>query len=503
MKQYILSHDIGTSGDKAALFTVDGEFVKAVVAPYDTDRPEFGWAEQDSEDWWKAVCVSTRELTEGIDKSLIAGIACTGTMNGCLCLDRDGKPLMKSIIWQDGRAGEECDELKERMGMHEIKNISGIPLSPNFSVSKMMWVKKHRPDIYEKTEHCIQPKDYISYRMTGRFVTDPSDACMYQCYDVRNGRWSEKILETAGIRKNILPEVIGSADVAGYLTKNAAEQTGLLEGIPVVAGAGDGTASSLGLGLFDKGTEMISIGSSGGASMVIGELTCELEYGYPIGKHVSDGLYVVGGAIQSAGASLEWAKKTIAPDIEDYSGIYKLASEAPPGSNGVMFLPYLQGERTPFWNVNAKGSFLNLSSVNTRADMMRSVMEGVAMHLGYVHRELQKYEKTKLVLVNGRGTQSELWCGIISDVLGMEVRRYPEAGMETSLGAAMLASYGLGFVKEYRDFTDKLGECSVIQPDMENHRLYQEMLDYFIGLYRATEPFYNQIKNKFLLRGEG
>lgn len=496
MEQYILAHDIGTSGDKATLYTTEGKYVDSVVCTYKTYYSHGDWVEQDPTDWWKAVCKSTSQLMEGREPSSVVAIACSGTMLGCLFLDKEGSPLMKSIIWADVRSAVECEEFIETFGASRINQITGMHPTATSSIPKIMWVRKHMPEVYKRGAICVQSKDYITFLMTGRHVTDPTDADYYQCYDINKKAWSEDILNAMEIPENILPEIIPCTGEVGGLTQAAAEQMGLISGIPVMAGAGDGPASCLGAGGVKAGIAVLTMGSSSGFGFMSTYNRSDPKARVPVGPGVVEGIYGIGGAMQAGGTSLQWAKDKLFDPALPISEMNPIAAKSPVGANGVFFLPYLIGERSPIWNPLARGAFINLAQDTDKSDMVRAVMEGVGFHLATIHDVVSEFGTIDQIIMNGGGTKSDLWCSIICDIIGAPLRRYSQAEESTSFGAAVIAGVGAGIFENFNVIPELLGDYIEITANMENHEKYKDLKETFKELYQALEPIYDRINAK-------
>ena len=493
MAQYILAHDIGTSGDKATLYTTEGCYVDSVVSPYKTYYSNGCWAEQDPADWWKAVCESTAKLMEGKNPQDIMAISCSGIMLGCLFLDKEDRPLKRSIIWADVRGAEECEEFVRICGAAKVNEITGMHATANATIPKIMWVRKHWPEVFSKGALCVQAKDYITFLMTGRHVTDPTDADYYQCYDLAKRSWSGEILSALHLPESILPEIVPSTAEVGRLTEAAAKQMGLVSGIPVIAGAGDGPSACLGAGGVKAGIAVLTMGSSSGFGFMSTYNKSDPKARVPVGPGVVEGICGIGGAMRAGGTSLQWAKDTLFDKSVPINEMNRIAAESPIGANGVIFLPYLIGERSPLWNPFARGAFLNLGQGTGKADMVRAVMEGVGLHLGTIHDIVSEFGTIEQIIMNGGGTKSDLWCGIICDILGVPLKRYTQAEESTSFGAAMIAGVGAGIFKDFSCIPSMLGEYTEITPNMENHEKYEEMKVTFKQMYQALEPIYNRI----------
>jgi xylulokinase len=385
MKRYMLAHDLGTSGNKATLITMEGKLINSSTSPYDTHFFNSNWAEQNPEDWWKAVCESTRALCAGIDPKEIAVIAFSGQMMGCLCVNRQGRPLRPFLLYCDQRATAESQAILSRIDAKEFYRTTGHRASASYSVEKLMWVKAHEPDTYAK--------DYMNYRLTGVMATEYSDASGTNVLDLNSLGWSDRLLSITGIDGDKLPALKASTDVVGELTSDAATALGLVSGIPVVAGAGDGLYAGVGVGSVKPGITYNYLGSSSWIATTTEKPVYDDEMRTFVWAHAVPGYVHPCGTMQTAGGSYAWLKNQVCTlekaaaaelGLNPYDLINAEIEKSPPGANGVIFLPYLLGERTPWWNPEAKGAFLGLTLEHTRADLLRAVMEGVTLNLSII-----------------------------------------------------------------------------------------------------------------------
>ena len=486
---YLLAHDLGTSGNKACLYTNKGELIKAETVGYETYYLGGGKIEQNPEDWWKAIVESTRKLIEGIDVSEIKGISFSAQMMGLVCIDRDGRVLRNSMIHSDQRASEESRETQKQISEKDFFAITGHHSGPSYPMQKLMWVKKHEPEIYEKTYKVLNAKDYIVFRMTGKIATDYTDASSTNMFDVPARKWSEKLCRMGGIDMEKLPEVKDSTWVAGTLIPEVAAEMGLAPETKVVLGAGDGMCSSVGCGAIVPGKVYNYIGSSSWITGIfekppIGEKMYLEIWAHPAGPWAN-----AGGTMQSAGSAFEWAADTLygsvaSPDIE------KELAQTKPGSGGVIFLPYLNGERVPFWNEKARGTFVGISNLTTRADLLRAVLEGVAFNLKMILDETETWMDVKEITVLGGTIRNKLFCQILADVYGIPVVTLKNTSQITSLGAAIIAGVGCG---EIDSFESTEGFCTV------DRRYYpeKETAEYYAGRSGLLRETYESLVNVF------
>lgn len=490
---YVIGIDIGTSGTKTALFDERGRKIASKTVEYPLYQPHEGWAEQEPLDWWGATVEGIRAVTAGIDKSRIAGIGLSGQMHGLVMLGSSGEVLRRSIIWCDQRTSSQCGEITELVGAERLMDITKSPALTGFTASKILWVREHEPEVYERCRTILLPKDYIRYMLTGERATEVSDASGMQLLDIARRDWSAEVLDALGIERGLLGEVYESYEVTGHISAAASEATGLPAGIPVVGGAGDNAASAVGCGVVSGGKAFTTIGTSG----VVFAHSPHLAYD-PKGRMHSfcaavPGEWHVMGVIQSAGLSLRWFRDNFCGTeqaeadrrgIDVYKVMDEVAARSPVGSGKLLFLPYLMGERTPHLDPAARGAFIGLTSTHTRGDMLRAVMEGVTFAL---RDSLRLFSAAGItvgdMMACGGGASSPLWRQMLSDVFGCRVRTAAsnEGG---ALGAAILAAVGAGIYADVREACGAvISEGTVCEPDCENEKRYSELYGIYRRLY--------------------
>ena len=358
MAKYILAHDLGTSGNKATLFSEGGTLINSRTVAYDAHYFNDTWVEQNADDWWEAVCQSSKHLIEesGIDIGDIAAVSFSGQMMGCLCVDREGRPLRPSIIWADQRAQMQVTQIAEKISQWDFYHIVGHRNTASYGVQKLMWIRDNEPEIYAQTYKVLNAKDYIVFKLTGKFYTEPSDANSMACFDLNTFQWSERLIEYSGIDPDKLPEVKPSTFVAGGVTTQAAERTGLAEGTPVVLGGGDGCVANIGCGSIRPGKTYCCMGTSAWITTTAEKPIFDDQMRTVTWAHVIPGMYAPNGTMQYAGGSYNWVKETVAryevqaareQGCSPYDLMNRLIEDSPVGSNGVIFLPHLLGERAP------------------------------------------------------------------------------------------------------------------------------------------------------------
>lgn len=490
-RRYILAHDLGTTGNKTNLFDIEGKLVASSFAGYETAYPHPAWAEQDPADWWQAVCDSTRELVAqaAVSPAEVAVISFSGQMMGALPVDKSGTPLRPSIIWADQRAVAEADLLAETCGAAEIYRRTGHRAGASYSGAKILWIKNYQPDIYAQAHKFLQAKDYAAYRLAGNFATDYSDASGTNLFDLGERCWSEDILEAMDIDGALLPEPHPSHTVIGEVTGGAAEETGLAPGTPVVIGGGDGACATVGAGAVDVGDAYNYIGSSSWISVVSRSPIYDPQRRTFTFVHLDPELYFPTGTMQAAGGSRDWLIRVLKEEVSDSA-----IAEVGLGAQGLLFLPYLIGERSPHWNPLARGAFVGLTMSHGRAEMARAVLEGVAFNLRMI---LDAFLEQGIVIeamrLIGGGAQSPLWRQILADVYGLPILHPTLLAEATSLGAAIAGGVGVGLFPDFSVAQEFVQVEEAERPNRAAQARYAELYPLFQETYRALEPIYERL----------
>jgi len=505
MKRYILAHDLGTTGNKATLYDDQGTLVSSAFFGYDTKYAQVGWAEQNPEDWWQAVCASTHELLQKahIARDEVACIVFSGQMMGCVPIDRKGQALRDAIIWADQRAVEQTQWMAKQIGPEEVYRITGHRLSPSYSAAKMLWIRDHQPDLYAKTHKFVHAKDAIVARLTGAFVTDCSDAAGMNLYDLERGEWSEAILQAVKIDPTQLPEVHQSIDVVGEVMSDVAEEVGVSVDTPVVIGGGDGACAAAGAGIVREGSAYNYIGSSSWIGLATKAPIYDPTMRTFNWAHLVPGFFSPTGTMQTAGGSYQWTRDQLCPlevecaaklGVSPYELMNLEADQSPIGARGLIFLPYLLGERSPHWNPNARGAFIGLTMTHKRADMIRAVLEGVALNLRVVLEAfLDQGAKIEAIRVIGGGARSKLWNQIMANVYGRVILRPALLEEATSMGAAIAGGVGVGLFPDF-SVAERLTPIAVTtEVDPEAKAAYDRLYKVFEAAYPALAPIYDRI----------
>jgi xylulokinase len=421
----------------------------------------------------------------GINPADIAGIGIDGQSWSAIALDRNGNVLCPTPIWTDTRSETICRETAERLGEEKLFGLYGNPVSPCYTWPKILWYRENRPEVFANTEKILQSNSYIAYRMTGAITQDLSQGYGLACFDMRKGCWDDGACEALGIPRKLLPEIVNCHQIIGRLTKEAAEQTGLKEGTPVVAGGLDAACGTLGAGVVRPGQTQEQGGQAGGMSICIDQYAADPRL--ILGFHVVPGQWLLQGGTTGGGGALKWLRETMCPELS-FAEMSELAEQAPAGSGGVTFLPYMAGERSPIWNPKACGVFFGLNFGVTRGQMIRACMEGVAYALRH---NLETAEaagaKAGILRAMGGSANSRIWTQIKADVTGCGIE-VPASDTATTLGAAILAGVGTGVYQSFGEAAERtVSVKKTYMPNAEMKAVYDSGYETYRKLYPALE----------------
>ncbi len=491
MRTLLLGVDIGTSSCKTALFDPEGKVVAQGGSEYPVSYPRKGWAEQDPAQWWEGVCRAVREMISdnGIDPAEIAGIGTDGQSWSAIALDREGNVLCPTPIWTDTRSEEICRETEDRLTAEKLFGLCGNPAKPGYTWPKILWYRKHRPEVFEKTEKILQSNSYIVYRMTGEITQDLSQGYGLACFDMRKGCWDEEMCEALGIPRRMLPEIVPCHQIVGKLTVDAAKQMGLREGIPVAAGGLDAACGTLGAGVVSPGQTQEQGGQAGGMSICIDQYAADPRL--ILGFHVVPGRWLLQGGTTGGGGALKWLRETMCPELS-FAEMSALAETAEPGSGGVTFLPYMAGERSPIWDPKACGVFFGLNFGVTRAQMIRACMEGVAYSLRHnLETAAEAGARAGGLRAMGGSANSRIWTQIKADVTGCGIE-VPGSDTATTLGAAMLAGVGTGVWQGFEEAARQTIRVNrTYEPDPAVKEIYDRGYETYRKLYGNLKDLMN------------
>lgn len=500
--KYLMAHDLGTSGNKATLYTVDGALVKSAVYAYGVDYFRGNWAEQDAADWWRAVCATTNEILQGIAKEDVVAVSFSGQMMGCLCVDRAGNPLRKSIIWADQRAVREMHDIEARIPAERYYRITGHRISASYTLQKLMWIRNNQPELYANTYKVLNAKDYILFKLTGRFVTDHSDATGTNMLDLNRLAWSDEIVTTMGMDGDKLPELLPSTAVVGRVTQAAAQATGLSEQTLVVCGGGDGVCAAVGAGCIKEGVAYNVVGSSSWISITTAQPIYDAGMRTFNWAHIVPGLISPCGTMQAAGVSYNWLKNELCTSevaeaarlgVSPYQLMDDEIARSPAGAHGLLFLPYLLGERSPRWNPNARGAFIGLKAEHNRADILRSVLEGITLNLNVILDAFKQHADIREIVLIGGGARGRVWPQLMADIYGVKILIPNYLEEATSMGAAVTGGVGAGVFQSF-DVIDKFIHIeSELTPTAANRAAYEKLMPIFEKSYAALVGVYDDL----------
>ena len=485
---YVVGVDVSTTGVKAIVIDEQGDVIGSVLTehPWSTPRPL--WVEQDPHDWWNGTCHSLRLVLQetGIASQDIVGLGLTGQMHGLTLLDKGNQVMRPAILWNDQRTEEQCNRIRSAFGKHELIALTGNDALAGFTLPKLLWVKDHEPDVYERVAHVLLPKDYVRFKLTGKYATDRAGASGTLMLDVAKRDWAKPVLDQVGIPHEWLPPTHEGPEITGQVTEEAAERTGIPAGTPVFAGAGDQAAQAIGVGASHPGTVAITLGTSGVVFASTDRPVVEPEGRLHAFCHAVPGRWTLMGVMLSAAGSLRWFRNELAP-TESFDALTQEASQVPAGSNGLLFLPYLTGERMPHADPRARGAFVGLTVRHDRAALTRAVLEGVSFGLreGLELLSAAGVDEATEIRVSGGGTRSPLWRQILADTLGRQLM-VVNTVEGAAYGAALLAGVGAGIwrtVDEACFATIRIKET--VEPEKRATAQYDDVFSTYKELYPA------------------
>jgi xylulokinase len=504
-RQYVMGIDIGTSGCKTLIIDDQGRVVTKATEEYPLSTPHPGWSEQDPENWWVAVTSTVRRVIKGFDGiDAIKAIGLSGQMHGLVALARDGQVLRPCILWNDQRTGKQCQEIHQAVGgIAELLKLTNNQMLPGYTGGKILWVRENEPGLYEKIHVCLNPKDYIRFRLTGEYATEVSDASGTGLFDVRHRKWCYPLLERLDIPKDWLPHCYESPEITGRLLSGIASDLGLPARIPVAGGGGDAVVQTTGTGLVEEGILGTTIGTAGIVAMAL-----ERYYDNPGGKlqvfcnnmpnkwHTMGVTLAAGGSLRwvrdmFGGAELEVAKWT---GDDAYDLFAREASKAEAGSEGLLFLPYLIGERCPHPDPQARGGFIGLTLRHNRRHILRSVFEGVIFSLNDVAEIIRDMGlPIRQIRTSGGGALSDLWRQIHADVFNEEVITVSGSAEGGAYGAALVAGAGIGVWQTVEDAAKVVATETANKPIQAHVDVYRRLFPVYSQLYRALKGSFDQM----------
>ncbi len=492
-KKYFLGIDISTTGAKALLIDSSGDVIGSATTALTLSTPKPLWSEQNPEDWWQGVANSIRLALKKADLrgDQVAAVGMTGQMHGLVMLDGAGKVLRPAILWNDQRTGAQCDEIRARLGFERLIQITGNNALTGFTAPKILWVQQNEPEIFARTEHILLPKDYIRFRLTGEYATDRAGGSGTILFDLKARTWSPEVIKTLEIPERWLPPTFEGPEITSRVNQQAAASTGLAVGTPVMAGGGDQAAQAVGVGAVRPGIVALTLGTSG-----VVFATTDAPHVEPQGRlhafcHSVPGRWHFMGVMLSAAGSLQWYRDTLAAGI-GFDDLLAPAADIPIGSEGLLFLPYLTGERTPHPDPLARAAFIGLTVRHSQAHMSRAVLEGVAFGLrdSFELIKTAGHVKVDQVRVSGGGAKSPLWRQILANVFDAELVTV-NTTEGAAYGAALLAGVGVGVWKDVDTAcSETIRITGQTAPQAESVRRYQYFYDQYRLLYPALKDIF-------------
>ncbi|MBE7558092.1 xylulokinase [bacterium] len=494
--RYLVGLDVGTTGAKAALYDETGRRVAASTSEYPLVTPRPGWSEQDPQAWWEGTLAALEAVVAeaGVSPQAIAGLGLSGQMHGSVFLDAEGAPVRPAILWNDSRTARQCDEIAQRLGLEILTSVTCNPPLTGFTAPKVLWLREHEPQNYRRVAHLVLPKDYIRFKLTGTLAADPSDAAGTLLFDVPHGEWSREVLQRLEIPVSWMPPVVASGAPAGELRPEVAKRLGLPAHIPVAAGGADNACAAVGSGAVREGQGIVSLGTSGTIVAPMASPVMDPKQRVHTFNHAVDRLWYLMGVVLSAGLCLRWVRDELARDVvakareqgrDAYDLLTELAAEAPPGCEGLVFLPYLMGERSPHKNPDARGMFFGLTYRHRRAHLIRAVLEGVSFALRDSVEIIRGLGvRFKHLRATGGGGRSLFWRQMLADVFNVPIARLnQEEG--ACLGAALMGGVAAGVYVSLPAAAESV--INVVEvTDPNEPELYEEPYRLFRALYPAT-----------------
>ena len=501
--KYLIGLDVGTSGAKCIMIDENGKVVASSTQEYPLSTPRPGWAEQNPADWWDGVVRGLKVILEKANVAAedILGLSYSGQMHGLVALDENNEVIRPAILWCDQRTQKQCDWITEKAGgLEKLLSYTNNRMLTGYTGGKILWLRDEEPDNFARMKVFLCPKDYIRYLMTGEIMIDVSDASGTGFFDTKNRVWSDELIEIAGLDKSIFPVAVESTTLAGRVTREVAELTGLPEGLPCYAGGGDAVIQAVGSGLVKPGILGVVIGTSGNVTMGLDHYEDNPNGALQMFCGNEPGLYTDFGCTLSAGGSYRWYRDTLCENavaqsretgVNVYDIMGKDAETSVPGANGVVFTPYLSGERCPYPDPNCRGSFYGMSLTTTRGDITRSVMEGVTYSLCQLVEIFGNMARNEKIYTSGGGAFSALWRQMQADIFNLPVYTMSAASEGGAYGAVLVAGVGAGLWKNLNEAVQVIKPETECHPIAENQEGYKKSYEIYKKIYHSLKPVYD------------
>jgi xylulokinase len=498
--QYLIGHDVGTSGDKAVLITTDGQVIASDVEPYPTHYPKPLHAEQDPEEMWLAVSSTTRRILDktGVQPKDILAMSFSSQMVNIILLDKQAQPLRPAINWLDGRAVDEADMVMRKLGGPKIFAILvGVAITGKDLLPKYLWLKRNEPDLYREAAAIVDVSGYILLQATGRLVYERSTASVTGLMNLKNKTWDTTLMRFFGVDKTKFPDLISSHERVGGLTKEASSETGLLEGTPVIAGAGDAMAVAVGSGAVLEGEGHLCLGTSGFVGIVTSKRMTGRQGIATIQSADLPKLLLV-GETETCGECLKWAARELyqmEPGPTAYTHLDEIVAQTEAGSGGLIFAPWMYGERSPVADECVRASFINLGANHSRAQMTRAIYEGVAYNLNWILETLEKRFglRPDPIRVIGGGAKGLPWLRMISDISGRTLETVPYPRETAAVGAALLAAVGMGVYPSIEALKQVVPTGEIVEPNPDPPKIYNKLYEAFKRIYPSLCKVYHSL----------
>jgi xylulokinase len=505
-EKYIIAHDTGTSGNKAVLTDLQGRILHTCYAPYAVEYPRRDWAEQDPDALWSAVADTTRRLIReaGIAPAEILGVGVSAQMFNVLPVDARGRPLTKMLSWLDVRSTRQADRILTQVTADFLLRHTGNVPTAKDIIPKILWLKEERPDIWSRVYRLLDCKEYILFKLTGAYATDWHGASVFFLFDPQAKSWSQPVCDALGIPAALLPPAYPCTEVIGTVTPEAATQTGLLAGTPVVACAGDVAAAQVGAGAVGDGRAHLCIGTATWVGVSTNRFRNDAEKPFWALNHIDPNKWIIAGEMETGGGALMWFRDNLCQEeirqarqaqASPYTYLSQMAQQAPPGAGNLLFLPWLSGERSPVLDHYLRGAFFGLGLSHSKAHLARAVMEGVAYHLRWICEALTAlgFPVTTLNSIGG-GSQSRTWTQIISDVTGCQLRVVAQPLEAGAMGAALTVAVGLGVYPNMEVVDDLIPVSHTVRPDPSVAARYDALYRQYRALHEATAPIFRELQ---------
>lgn len=509
MKKYIAAMDIGTSGCKSIIVDDEGQVIAAVTEEYPLYSPRPGWNEQEPMDWWRGAYVSLHKAIDksGINPINIKALSFSGQMHGLVAMDKEGNVVRRAFLWNDQRCVKQCqDVLKSIGGFEKLRDYTNNNMLPGYQGGKILWLREVEPENFRKMSKAILPKDYLRYKLTGEYYTDVSDASGTGLFDVKNRQYNWELLDRLNLPHDLFPPVVESSEITGLVSQKAAKLTGLVPGTPVVGGGGDSVIQTTGMGLIEEGILGLTLGTGGIVAMGMSQYLENHDETLQFFCNNQKDLYHVMGVMLACGGSYQWYRNTFCGEEiiraknqgnDSYDLLNMGAKASRPGAKGLIYLPYLSGERAPYTDPNLRGSFIGLTQSHNKGDITRSVMEGIGYGMKQISEAILRLKPLKLdrIVVSGGGSRSDLWRQILSDTFQLPVYTVSGAKEGGAYGACLVGGVGVGIWADLKEACTTMKVVTENVPNRSNKAIYQEMYGIYSDMVPALKKQFDRLAN--------